>query len=424
MNSPAEPSNFLREAFQALRTSVAPETVARRDLWFDHFLAQGLPTPRQEAWKYTNLAPLQKLSFQRPSAAADLALGALELSALPEADHRWVFLDGSFNAALSRHSLPPSVFSQTALEPDVPCEAPALGALNQAMSTTGIRIRVPAGIRLASPLHFLFVNGSVRCAVFPRIELILEEGAEATVFEEYLGPSDHEGLTLSMLRAWVGAEARLNHIKLQKEGQKHTHLADSTVEIDRAGSLHSLSLSLGGRLGREDLRVRLSGSGAHAKLDGLYMPRRRMHLDHHTEVLHLVPECTSTQNYRGIVDEAGRAVFNGRVYVAKDAQHTDAKQNNANLLLSTEAEIDTKPQLEIFADDVKCSHGASIGALNPNELFYLRSRGLDELSARALVTFAFAARTLRDLEAWPELLKGLRGAVKRALPGAASLDEV
>jgi Fe-S cluster assembly protein SufD len=257
--------------------------------------------------------------------------------------------------------------------------------------------------------------------VCPRLHIHLEEGAEASVIEEYLGLHAESQWTQTVLSAQLDSRSTLHHIKVQTEGARTYHLADARFVLGEASTLNTLTLALGALVGREDLHIELQGSGAQARLDGLYIPRKRMHLDHHTEVFHQVPHCVSAQNYRGIVDDAGRAVFNGRVVVARDAQKTAAEQHNANLLLSDQAEIDTKPQLEIFADDVKCSHGATIGALNPQELFYLRSRGLDAVAARALVTYAFAARCLSGIKASPSLKAGLQNCILRALPGADDL---
>jgi Fe-S cluster assembly protein SufD len=403
----------------------------------EYFLAQGLPTTRQENWKYTSLAALEKkpLPLKREQDHVEPSLAEiLEVAVLPQAEHRLVFVDGRFAPALSKHALAVGVragalSSRVADRPDegLPLSSPnhcALVSLGLALSEDGLDLTIPAGVSIHSPILVMFVSASAGHSVFPASAIHLAEGARVTLVEQHIALHNESAFAQILTRVTLDQDADLTHVKLQVEGERTIHLADTEVDVAARAQYHSVVLALGASIGREDLRINLNASGAHADLDGAYLPRKRMHLDHHTTVRHVSPNCTSRQSYRGILDEAGRGVFNGRVVVEKDAQHTDAQQSNANLLLSENAEIDTKPQLEIFADDVKCSHGATVGQLDPAELFYLRSRGIDEAAARALVTFAFAARVLSSLESQEALYSSLRKALFTHLPGGSVLEDL
>ena len=399
------------------------------------FAREGLPVTRQEDWKYTSLGQLERhpLAVSDPDETALPALDAvLSRALLPAAAHRLVFVDGHFAAALSRHGLPVAVragslASRIADHPQagLPLAADdgsALAALNLAFSADGLDLAVPAGIRIDEPILVLFVSVTPDRSAFPASCIHLAPGAQACVVEQHLALHAGAALNTVLERITLDAGATLHHIKVQHENTRTVHLADTAASVASGARLHSLVLALGGQLAREDLRVTLAAAHAEVVLDGLYLARGRSHLDHHTLVLHASPDCTSRQAYRGILDDAGRGVFNGRVVVARDAQRTDAEQSNANLLLSDNAEIDTKPQLEIFADDVKCSHGATVGQLDPAELFYLRSRGLDAATARSLVMFAFAARSLASVDAGSALYAALRALLFTHLPGGAMLE--
>jgi Fe-S cluster assembly protein SufD len=403
----------------------------------EQFLVLGLPTTRQENWKYTSLAALEKkpLPLINEYEHADPSLAqVLEPAVLPQAEHRLVFVDGRFAPALSKHGLPVGVragalSSSLADRPEdgLPISSQhssALVSLGLALSEDGLDFNIPAGIKINTPVLVLFVSACAGHSVFPASAIHLGEGAQATLIEQHIALHNEATFAQVLTRVTLDQDADLTHVKLQTEGARAIHLADTEVEVAARAQYHSVVLALGGLIGREDLRINLNAPGAHVDLDGAYLPRKRMHLDHHTTVRHVSPDCTSRQSYRGILDEAGRGVFNGRVVVEKDAQRTDAQQSNANLLLSDNAEIDTKPQLEIFADDVKCSHGATVGQLDPAELFYLRSRGIDEAAARALVTFAFAARVLSGLESHEALHSGLRKALFTHLPGGSVLEDL
>jgi Fe-S cluster assembly protein SufD len=297
-------------------------------------------------------------------------------------------------------------------------------ALNTALPSDGVLIHVPDGVEVTLPISLLFASaaGAVPAGSCPRNLIILGRNAAATVIECYTGSADGEYLTNAVTEASLGDGARLDHHRLQQEGDHAFHVANLTVAQGRDSRLVSHAYSLGAALSRNEVDVRLAAPGAETVLRGLYIAGGRQHMDHHTRIDHAVPCTRSDEHYRGVLDGHGRAVFNGKVIVHKDAQKTDARQSNANLLLSDDAEVDTKPELEIYADDVKCSHGASIGRLDDDMLFYLRSRAIPAATARSLLIFAFADEVLRDVTFAP-MRSRLEQRVLGRLPDAALLRE-
>jgi Fe-S cluster assembly protein SufD len=286
-------------------------------------------------------------------------------------------------------------------------------ALNTAHLADGAFVVVPAGTRTTEPIHLLFTAwpGESPRAVYPRVVLVVEDGAEAQVVEEYASAAETPYFTCSVTEIWVGENAALDHVRLERESDRGFHLGVSAAVVGRNGRYRSHAVSLGGRLTRLDLDVALSGEGAEGILNGLYLPSGRRHVDHHTRVEHRSPHTTSIELYKGVLSGKATAVFNGRIVIAPGAQQSDAAQTNNNLLLSGEALVNTNPELEIFADDVKARHGATIGQLEDDALFYLRSRGLDETSARRLLVYAFAKDLVERLPV-PRLRDELAGVVE------------
>jgi len=250
------------------------------------------------------------------------------------------------------------------------------------------------GATLASPLHLLFLaSGTEDAMAHPRIIISGAAGTCATVIEHYASVADAAYFNNAVTQIQLGENAALEHYKLQRESMSAFHISRMNVRQDTGSRFTSHSMNLGAALARHDINVSLDAPGASCVLNGLYSGHGRQHVDYHTRVDHVAPECVSNEDYRGILGGRSRGVFNGRIYVHPDAQKSDASQSNRNLLLSKDAEIDTKPQLEIHANDVKCAHGATIGQLDARMVFYLRSRGIEEATARALLTYGFA----RDL---------------------------
>ncbi|WP_115708474.1 Fe-S cluster assembly protein SufD [Legionella sainthelensi] len=267
--------------------------------------------------------------------------------------------------------------------------------LNTAMIHCGMMIYIPEGVILDEPIALSHVQTHMNQAVYLRHVIIAEANSRATVIEDYQGLADCRYLTNTVTEILVGANAQITHYKIQRESKSAYHVGHLAVKQLEGSEFSNHSLSIGGQWVRSDISLDLHEEKSYSLMNGIYAPADGQHIDHHTTVQHLVPNCKSEQDYKGILTGRSRAVFNGKVFVAKDAQHTDAKQQNKNLLLSVNAEVDTKPQLEIFADDVLCSHGATVGQLDEEALFYLATRGIDRLEASHYLIHAFASDNLR-----------------------------
>lgn len=420
-----------REQFDELASRLPgarlPWLVRARARAFERYATVGLPTLRDEDWKYTNVAALDKRAFDFAAEADEAATSQLATLALPGCA-RLVFVDGRHAPALSRlGSLPRgvavgSLAAALAARPErfeawLGADAPGTGftALNAALWMDGAWVELAPGVALDTPLQLIFLTTRAESASCPRNLIHLGEGARAEVIEQHVGLDEAAYFTNAYTDIVLDHGASLTHAKLQEEGRRAFHIADIRVRQGRDSRLVSHSFALGGQLSRCDLATRFDAEGCEATLLGLYLAAGRQHMDHHTRIDHAQPQGTSRQLYKGVLDGAARAVFNGRVVVHADAQGSDAQQANRNLLLSREAEVDTKPQLEIYADDVKCSHGATVGQLDPAQIFYLRSRGVDEAAARALLTYAFAAEVVERVECAP-LRQRLEHLLHRRLP--------
>ena len=405
-------------AFVADFERIAPELPGAGKPWLarlrrdalGRFAEGGIPTRRDEEWKYTSLAALEKAAFTAQRASSDRPVAPAEIDALAFDGlevHRLVFVDGRYAPALSRcGTLPPGATlgalgeSLTdAPESLEPLLAPAPNAtvfshLNTAFMSDGLYLHLARGTVLAEPVHVLFIATAAGRAVHPRNLVIAAPGARATIIEHYAGV-DAPYFTNAVTQILAAEGAAIEHYKVQEEGPQALHIGAVHASQRSASRLLSHSIALGAALARTDITTSFDAEGCEAELDGLYVVGGRQHVDHHTRIDHARPNGTSREHYRGVLDGTSRAVFNGKVIVHAGAQKTDARQANHNLLLSRGAEVDTKPQLEIYADDVKCAHGATVGQLDAQQLFYLRSRGIDEAAARGLLVHAFA-RTVID----------------------------
>jgi Fe-S cluster assembly protein SufD len=399
---------------------------AHLDAW-QRFAQQGFPTIKHEDWKYTSVAALEKLALSC-AAAPDAALTWDTLKAhavLPETPHRLVFVDGAFKPELSCmaelpkgfHVAPWSSQSETErarlhaiLKPAQQCTP--FAALNGAFMTDGAVIRAEAGVVVDEPVLILVVSTAAQHAA--HLAHVMEGGVNSNfaVVEHYIGLVDAPYLNTVVSRIIAHENAHVTHIKIQQEAEHGYHVATVQAVQHKNSHLHSSAFALSGALGRNDIETQLNEPGAEVVMNGVYYIKERGHQDFHTSIRHNSPDCSSSECYKGIL-MGGRAVFNGKIVVAVDAQHTRSEQSNHNLLLSDKAEVDTKPQLEIFADDVKCSHGTTVGQLDDEQWFYLRSRGIAATEARALLIEAFAldisARIEQPLlrEALDQLLKGV-----------------
>lgn len=382
------------------------------------FESLGLPTTRDEDWKYTSLKALENWHLAAEVSSPERP--ALAVAALPAELHAWriAFRDGGFAPELSDlaglpdgaivESLATALEKRTGeVEPELGRAAPANGhgflALNTSILSGGAYLRLKPGLKLERPIEILHVSSGGEPAPLhaPRTLIVAEAGSEAKIIERFAGTPDHVYLTGAVTELTAKAGARIEHVRLQEEGAQAWHIGGFYLRLERDARAVSHNLMLGAALARLDLRAVLAGEGAHCELNGLYLADGRQHLDNHTHIEHEKPQGTSRERYRGVLAGRARAVFHGRIVVRPGAQKTDAQQENHNLLLSREAEVDTKPQLEIYADDVKCAHGATVGQLDTDALFYLRSRGMDEKGARALLTVAFAREVIEGISLAP-----------------------
>lgn len=385
-----------------------------REAALARFEAMGFPTTRDEEWKYTNLAPLDGIRFAAPMAMAAEDLSADVLAPFffdGDAGSRAVFVNGVFRPELSDVSALPDGLQVMSLgsamtthrdliEPHLTKHADyresAICALNTALFEDGAFVQIDRGVVTDKPVHLVFVatGGDVPTAVFPRNLVIAEEDSKSRIVVTYAGLWAGMHLTDGVTEIVAKQNAVVDHYQVQRETPDTYHLSTRQVYLMRAGNVSSHTLAFGGKLVRNDINALLDGEGANCMFNGLSVLRESQHVDNHLRVDHAKPHCNSWEFFKGIYDEKSRGVFTGRIIVREDAQKTDAKQSNMNLLLSPAAMIDTKPQLEILADDVKCTHGATVGQLDEEAIFYLRSRGVSEDAARSLLIYAFAGESV------------------------------
>ena len=341
-------------------------TEIRRDAQ-ESFRILGFPTTHDEDWKYTSAAPIARARFVSVPPAVQTG----SLAAAIEAGSGIVERHLARYASYKDH---------------------AFVAWNTASFEDGAFLEIPSGRAIEEPIHLRFAaspNGKPTVC-HPRNLIVVGRGSQVTIVESYLGPDGAVYLTNPVTEIIVGAGAVVEHIKLQQEGDLGYHVSTTQVFQERGSNFTSHSISLGGALVRNDINTVLAGEGGEATLNGLYVATGRQHVDNHTAIDHCKPHCASHELYKGVLAGRSAAVFNGKIFVRQDAQKTDAKQTNKNLLLSEDAVINTKPQLEISADDVRCTHGATVGQLDEEPVFYMRSRGFSAQDARRILTVAFA----------------------------------
>ncbi|MBI1395264.1 MAG: Fe-S cluster assembly protein SufD [Betaproteobacteria bacterium] len=368
--------------------------------------ALSVPTTRHEDWRFTDLSPLYRLSLNAPGTSVPLTVADITQHLVPGVAARCVFVDGHYRDDLSENGLGTEFVTvvrtggeDRKVEPDVLDEIGRIAtfdedpfvAVNTAWLSEVLVIHLPRGACLTGPVHCLFVNTQADVVTHPRVLLVAESGSDVTLLEDFVTVHDRAYCVNAVSEIAVGANARVRHIRLQRESRSAFHVATGAVAVARDGRYESNAIATGARISRHNLHVRQDGEGAHFSLDGLAMIAGRQLADTHSFVDHALAHGTSRQLHKCVVSGGAHGVFNGRILVRPGAQLTDSSQESRNLLLSGKAQIDTKPQLEIFADDVKCAHGAAVGQLEPEEVFYLRSRGLPESLARSVLTYAFAA---------------------------------
>ena len=417
-----------------------------REKAFAYFTENGFPTVENEEWKYTNVAPMAKESFllaelsenienaietgelSEPSAVADGLSRQSENSngnqnsanaddssfVFDESkDSVLIFANGQYDEKSSRLGAASgaNVLSFSAALKDekyaeilraklgklIDAEKNAFTALNTAFIGEGVFIHLPKNSKIDAPIQLLFTTDDGKVS-FPRVLIVADEFSEATFVETYIRAGETKYLTNAVVEISVGTEAKIKHFRVQRESHQAFHISNTAAEVGRGSVYDTTAINLGAKLSRHDVLLKFNAEGGEAFVDGLYFLGESQHHDTHSVIKHDVPNCTSHQTYKGILNDKSRGVFNGKVFVAVGASGTDGYQSNKNLLLSNEARVDTKPQLEIFNDDVKCSHGATVGQLEEEELFYLLSRGLNDNLARNLLTYGFAEEIINKIE--------------------------
>ncbi|MEM9404638.1 MAG: Fe-S cluster assembly protein SufD [Acidobacteriota bacterium] len=383
----------------------------------DRFLKQGFPTRRDEEWRQTNVAPIAKSQFARGTG------GSVTPSAeLYDGCDHMVFVDGRLEIGLSAvpegvdiRPLSEALVEGLPLGDLVPEEGHPFAAMNTALFEDGLYVHVSEKAQMVRPLQVHFestgqTTQGVSAVSFPRNLIVVERGGEGRVIETYSGAQGRAYMTNAVTEMHLGENATLRHVKVMQEGDASYHMALQSIRLERSANLHSIAVNQGGSLVRNDLRSLLDGEDIDCVLNGLVLGNEQRIVDNHLWMEHAKPNCYSHQLYKGVLADRSRAVFTGRIFVHQEAQKTDAVQTNRNLLLSEAAIANSNPQLEIFADDVKCTHGSTIGQLEDDAHFYLRSRGVDADVAKGLLVYAFASEILQEID-----LEPLRDSLERIL---------
>ncbi len=390
----------------------------------DRVSQQALPTKRDEEWRFTDISTLTHLPYLPSRPETHLQRHDIDHLFLSEAKNRLVFVDGYFQQQLSTiknsdeliignlpdFSASHSSILESHLGQYAAFDHNIFAALNTAFLRDGALLIIPKNTTIADPIHLIFIATQPEVTSYTRCLLIVEAGSNVTLVEEYAALEQFTYINNSVTEIALAANAHANHIRIQRESKQAFHLANCSVALAHASNYQATSISLGSQISRYNLDIRLAEEGTECSVDGLALISDRQLADTHTCIDHVKPNGTSHQQHKCIVDGSAHAVFNGKIIVRPHAQRTNSSQSSRNLLLSKTAQIDTKPQLEIFADDVKCAHGATVGQLDPEEIFYLKSRGLSELSARNLLTFAFGAEIISRISI-PSLRQQLEQAV-------------
>jgi len=405
------------------------------------FVELGFPTTRDEEWKYTSVAPIANAAFQPVTGPVMApAVESLSWSCFNDLDcPRLVFVNGHYSQELSTpsglgreikaRSLAAALNNgSSALKPHLTryadYERRAFLALNTAFIEDGALIEIPKGLVLERPIYVLYVSTATGAATasFPRNLILAGRESQATIIEGHIGLGEEHFFSNAVTEVVAGENAVLSYAKLHQESATAFHVGSVEIRAERSAQVSTYAFAFGGALVREDTNIVLAGEGADAQMNGLYLTAGRQHIDNHTTLDHAQPHCSSRELYKGILDGRSTGVFNGRVIVRKDAQKTDSKQSNKNLLLSEDAVINTKPELKIYADDVKCTHGATIGQVDQEAVFYLRSRGIGHEEARKLLTFAFANEIIGRVQYAP-LRDRLRDALFASLARRVRREE-
>jgi len=450
MSSRTEKQNRYLQEFHKLEKSLPGQGYSWlekiRCSAIERFVELGFPTEKNEEWIFTNVDRIAETAFKPFAGTVPKNISPEKIKShvlgtgIARSAYELVFLDGQFSSELSSPQLSEkgvkagsiaSFLSEHPglIEPFLGQQADSHGraftALNSAFFNDGAFVQIAKGVEMDRPIHLLFVKTSsgrtsdaktaAPAIIHPRILIVAEESSRASILESYVGSGSDVYFTNTVSEIVLGENSHLEHCKLQLESRKAFHIGSLDVRQEANSTFTSHSISIGAALTRNDVNSMLSGSGAHCTLNGLYTVQAHQHVDHHTSIDHASAHCTSRELYKGVLYSKARAIFNGRIVVRKDAQKTDAEQSNKNLLLAEDALINTKPELMIFANDVKCKHGATIGRLDPGMLFYMRSRGIAEEQARSMLIFAFADEMINRIKD-----AAIQGRVRKVLQGVAA----
>ncbi len=359
MTTQAGKETIYKQDFEAVLEQTQDENLrSLREKAFAYFTENGFPTPKNEEWKYTSVSAISDFGFR--------------ISDLQESN------DTLDNARISAFDYERNGFT----------------ALHLAFADVQI-ITIPKETSVEKPFEFNF-KADENSAIFPHIIVVAEAGSKATIIEHY--ESNGASFTNSAIQVFVEENANLTHYRVQKESTESYHIGTTEINLKRGSLYNATNINLGAKLSRHDIHLKFNEQGGEAFVDGLYMLNGNQHHDTHSTIDHALPNCLSHQTYKGVLNDKSRGVFNGKVFVRENASGTDAQQSNKNLLLSNDARVDTKPQLEIFNDDVKCSHGATVGQLEDEELFYLLSRGISEKLAKNLLIYGFAEEIINKIK--------------------------
>ena len=414
----AKTENNYQAAFGAVRESspTVPWLELVRSSALERFEQLGFPTVHDEEWKYTNLASLAKLGFVPATRPEKLSIDTARFVYPETATAHLVVVNGFLSEEVSVKTGLESVvaidllsavadarynkIARSYLARNAGYHDKGLAALNTAFVQSGLFLLIPKGIKVETPIQVTFLTDATEpnTASFPRLLIVAEENSSATVIENFVSTSEQPYFTNAIAEIVVKDGARLEHYRMQLESREAFHVSLTSAELGRASSYDTTSINMGARLARHDISVVMDHEGAECWVDGLYLVGANQHSDTHSVIDHKQPHCNSHQLYKGILDDNGRAVFNGKIFVREGAQKTDAMQTNKNLLLSPQARVDTKPQLEIYADDVKCAHGAAVGQIDQEELFYLQARGINPELGRKLLTYGFAEEVIGKIK--------------------------
>lgn len=414
----AKIENNYQAAFGIARESspTVPWLELVRNSAMDRFEQLGFPTVHEEEWKYTNLASLAKQSFVPAVRREDSSLNTARF-VYPETKRaHLVVVNGFLSEELSvktglenvvavdlLSAVSDARYNKVArgyLARNAGYHNSGLAALNTAFLQSGLFLWIPKEVKVETPIQVTFLTDTEQAntAIFPRLLVVAEENSSATLIEAFVSTGEQYYFTNAVAEIVLKEGARLEHYRMQRESKKAFHTSMTSASLGRNSSYDTTSINLGAKLSRHDVSVVLDHEGAECWVDGLYLVGADQHTDTHSVIDHQQPHCTSNQLYKGILDGNARAVFNGKIFVREGAQKTDAMQTNKNLLLSQQARVDTKPQLEIYADDVKCAHGAAVGQIDQEELFYLQARGINPALGRNLLTYGFAEEVIGKIK--------------------------